>query len=199
MPNRMELTPTVLGRVLKIVKDHDAAPARIKTAFMAVTGRELRGAGWPMQEFRDALGVYQDGMDDMLGTREDILVDAGDTEEPESPPTSPADAPVVPVAKKTAPTSLMPVIDPEELLVHYQRNGDERWEKVRSITQISPHGKPLRVTIQCKDPDTGEYIDATRNIKTQDLWQTHYTPKGAQRIRNIQRTARKKAAREAAS
>lgn len=55
MADRTKVGKANLGRILEIVKTPNANPAKLKTAFLSVTGEDLRSAGWTVDELREAL------------------------------------------------------------------------------------------------------------------------------------------------
>lgn len=61
--DRTEVSGAQARRMLDIVKNPDANPAKIKTAFLAVMGEDIRGAGYTVEEIRDLLGSA-DGNDE---------------------------------------------------------------------------------------------------------------------------------------
>jgi hypothetical protein len=58
---KVKVSKSQLGRMLDIVKTPNANPAKLKTAFLSVTGEDLRSAGWTVDELRDALTAYENG------------------------------------------------------------------------------------------------------------------------------------------
>jgi len=209
---RTTLTTSDAARILAIVKNADARPAKIRTAFLSVTGQDMRASGWDVDGVREAMQTAED-----MGVKDDTPVEV------ESPPASDppattrlAKAPAknVQVSKKETgrpakaankpapkprPAPKMVETDPKKLLKQYKSDPAmaKRWERVEQVTEISPTGKPLRVQIRCIDPDTEQPIKGEagkREIKVQDLFQVRYTEEGAKRARTLAR-ARQRAAK----
>lgn len=207
-----KVTTKQAARILTLVGGMDAAPPKIKTAFLKVVGQDVKSAGLSVDDVRAAMQAAVDmgieGGDEPTTDTPDIAPAGAASKSAAKAPakaaakTAPAAtktpakaaAKSTPAPRKSAAEKRGPLQEPTEaelatMLKDLKKADSERWGRVERIVSLTVNGKPERVVIKCENPDApGTYTKERREIKVQDMFQVRYSVEDTKRVRSANRT-----------